>query len=148
MKKYLVAALLCLPFLLTGCLNFENIELVAVKDVTYREFKDNILHLDVTMTVNNPNKIRVNVSKASMNLMFGEQILGTLTQMEQIELPGQTRKDYKVRVAIELKDMAENMIALFRILMNESDKLSLSGTVQAKAFLYSKEIQIKKLSFR
>ncbi len=148
MKKYLVASLLVLSFVLTGCFKFENVELIAIKDVTYNEFKDNVLRLDVVMTVNNPNRFQVKVKEANMDLLFGDQVIGTVTQVEQIELAGRTQKDYKLQIAVEMKDLQSNLIALFRLLMNESNKLSLSGTLHVKSFLYSKTVRIEKMSLQ
>ena len=146
MKKYLIIILL--PLLFSGCSVFEDIELVGIKDVTYQEFKGNVLRLAITATVNNPNRFAVKIKDANMDLMFNDRILGAVTQVEQVELEGRAQKDYKIQVSIEMKDMLTNLISLYRVLMNEPKKLNLSGTVQVKSFLYSKTFQVDRLSFQ
>ena len=148
MKKYLIIALLFLPLLFSGCSGFEDVELVSIKDVTYQEFKGNILRLAITATVNNPNRFAVKLKNANMDLRLKDRVIGTVTQVEQIELEGRTKKDYKIQVSIEVKDMLSNLINLYRILMNEPKNLNLSGTVQAKYLLYSKTFQVDRLSFQ
>ncbi len=147
-KKYLVVVLLLLPLLLSGCIKFENIELISVKDVTYKEFKDNVLQVAITATINNPNRIKVKIKDANMDLRLGDKVIGTVTQVEQVELAGGTQKDYKIQISIEMKDMVANLIALYRTLMNESSKLNLSGSLHVKSFLYSKTIKVDNLSFK
>jgi len=147
-KKYLIIALLSLPLLFSGCSGFEDVELVSIKDVTYQEFKGNMLRLAITATVNNPNRFSVKLKNANMDLRLKDRVIGTVTQVEQIEFDGRKQKDYKILVSIEVKDMLSNLINLYRVLMNEPKNLNLSGTVQAKYLLYSKTFQVDRLSFQ
>ena len=148
MKKYLIIILLSLPLLFSGCIGYEEVKLLNIKDVTYQEFKGNILRLAITVTVDNPNYFSVKIKDANMDLRLNDRVIGTVTQVEQIVLDGQARKDYKVQISIEMKDMLTNFLSLSRVLMNEPQKLNLSGTVQVKSFLYSKTFQVDRLSFQ
>ena len=148
MKKRLIIILLSLPLLFSGCSGFKDVELVSIKDVTYQEFKGNILRLAITATVNNPNRFSVKLRNADMVLRLNDRIIGTVMQVEQIELDGRTQKDYKIQVSIEVKDMLSNLINLYRVLMNEPKNLNLSGTIQAKYLFYSKTFQVDRLSFQ
>ena len=147
MKKHLFIILLFLPLLFSGC-SYEDVQLVNVRDVTYQEFKGNVLRLSITATVNNPNRFNVKIKNANMDLRLNDRVLGSIMQMEQITLDGRTQKDYKIHVSIEMKDMLSNLMNLYRVLMNEPKNLNLSGTVHVKSFLYSKTIQIDRLSFQ
>ena len=148
MRKYLIIILLSLPVLYSGCSGFEDIQLLNVKDVTYQEFKGNVLRLVITATINNPNRFNVKINNANMDLRLNDRVIGTVTQMEQIALAGRTQKDYRIYVAIEMKDLLTNIINLSRVLMNEPKNLNLSGTVHVKSFLYSKTFQVERLSFQ
>ena len=148
MRKYLIITLLSFPLLFSGCSGFEEIKILNVKDVTYQEFKGNVLQLSLVVTVDNPNRFNVKIRNAVMDLRLNEQVLGSVTQMEQITLAGRTQKDYKIHVSIEMKDMLTNMLNLFRVLMNEPRNLNLSGTVQVKSILYSKTYHVDRLSFQ
>lgn len=145
----MIIILLSLPLLLfSACSGFEDIKLTGVKDVTYQEFKGNILRLAITATVNNPNRFDVKIKNANMDLRLNDRVIGTVTQVEHVELAGRTQKDYKIQVSIEMKDMLTNLITLYRVLMNEPGNLNLSGSVQVKSFLYSKTFQVDRLSFQ
>ena len=65
MKKYLYAALLFVPLMLTGCFSYEEIQLVRVKDVNYQELKGTTLRLSFVATVNNPNYFNVKIKTIS-----------------------------------------------------------------------------------
>ena len=148
MRKHLIIILLTFPALFLGCSGFEEIQLLNVKDVTYQEFKGNVLRLSITATVNNPNRFNVKIKTADMYLRLNDRVIGTVTQIEQITLAGRTQKDYKIHVAIELKDLLTNLTNLFRLLMNDQKNLNLSGTVHVKSFMYSKTFQVDRLSFK
>ena len=148
MKKYLVAVLLIVSCSLTGCLKFENIELVSIKNVTYKEFKNNVLKIDVEAVINNPNRFKVKIKEANLDLMFNDQVLGSVTQLEQIELAGGVQNNYTLQIAVEMKDLQSNLVALFRLLMNESKKLNLSGTLHVKSFLFTKTVYLEKITLQ
>ena len=148
MRKYLTITLLYLLTLSSGCSGFDEVSLLNVKDVTYQEFKGNVLKLSITATVDNPNRFKVKFKEANMDLRLNDRIIGTVTQMEPITIAGRSQKDYKIHVSIEMKDMLSNLMNLFRILMNDPKNLNLSGTVHVKSFLYSKTFEIDRLSFQ
>ena len=148
MKKYLIIILLFLPVAFSGCSNFEDITLVRIKDVTYQEFKGTTLRLVLTITVNNPNRFTVKIKNANMDLRLKERVIGTVTQIEQVELAKRSQQDYKVILSIEMKDLLTNLVGLFRVLMNDTKNLSLSGTVHVKSFLYSKTFHVDRLTFQ
>jgi len=148
MRKHLIIILLFLPALFSGCSGFEEVQLLNVKDVTYQEFKENVLRLAITATVNNPNRFNVKIKNANMDLRLNDRVIGTVTQVEQITLVGRTQKDYKIHVAIEMKDLLSNLTNLFRLLMNDQRNLNLTGTVHVKSFLYSKTFHVERLSFQ
>ena len=148
MKKYLIIILLSLPLTFSGCFNFEEIKMLNIKDVTYQEFKGNTLRLAITATVHNPNRFAVKLKNANMDLKLNDRIIGTVSQIEQVELAGRKQTDYKVHISIEMKDVMTNLTGLFRMLMNDTKNLSLSGSVHVKSFLYSKTIQVERLSFQ
>ena len=147
MKKHFFIILLSLPLLFSGC-SFEDVQLVGIKDVTYQEFQGNVLKLVITANINNPNRFNVKIKNANMDLRLNDRVLGTVTQMEQIELDGRKQKDYKIHVSVEMKDILSNLIGLYRVLMNEPKNLNLTGTVEVKSFLYSKTFQVNHLSFQ
>lgn len=148
MRKYLIITLLSLLALFSGCSGFDEVKLLNVKDVTYQEFKGNVLRLAITATVDNPNRFKVKFKEAHMDLRLNDRVIGTVTQIEPITIAGRTQKDYKIQVSIEMKDMLSNLMNLFRLLMNESKNLNLSGTVHVKSFMYSKTFEVDRLSFQ
>jgi len=147
-KKYLIITLLSLPLLFSGCSKYEDVRVIKIKDVTYEELRGKMLRLAIVATVDNPNYFNVKIKNANMDLRLNDRIIGTVTQVEQIELAGRKQQDYKIQVSIELQDLMSNLLNLSRILMNESKNLNLSGTVQVKSFLYNKTFHIDRLSFQ
>ena len=148
MKKYLYIILLSLPLLFQGCFSYEEIKVVKVKDVTYQEFRGNVLKLSIKAIINNPNYFNVKITNANMVLRLNDRVLGNIMQVERLEIKGQTEKEYEMFLSIDMKDLTSNMIGIYRVLMNNPKNLNLSGTVEVKSFLYHKTFQVDHLSFQ
>ncbi|GHT24614.1 hypothetical protein FACS189430_09820 [Bacteroidia bacterium] len=142
--RYLKRSLffLALAFSLAGC-QFEDVELVAIKDVTYKDFKNRVLQLDIETTIKNPNR-SVNLQDARLELWYGDKKMGTATQTEPVKLNAKSTETYIWHVSVQLEDIQDNMNALFRLLMNHSSKLRLAGTVDAKMLFGRKTFTINK----
>ncbi|MDR3094812.1 MAG: LEA type 2 family protein [Bacteroidales bacterium] len=133
---------LAIAFSLAGC-QFEDVELVAIKDVTYKEFKNRVLQLDIETTIKNPNR-SVNLQDAHLDLWYGDKKMGTAIQTEPVKLNAKSTETYIWHVSVQLEDLQDNLNALFRLLMNDSSKLRLSGTVDAKMLFGRKTFTIDK----
>ena len=83
-----------------------------------------------------------------MDLKLNDRVIGVVSQIEQVELIKRTQKDYKVFISIEMKNVLTSMVGLYRVLMNDTKNLNLSGSVHVKSFLYSKTYQVDRLSFK
>ena len=148
MKRVLYIIILVLPVLFSGCVGYEDIRIVKIKDVVYQEFRGNTLKLSIVATVDNPNFFNVKITDANMVLRLQERIIGNVTQLEKIELEGRTEKDYTIQVAIEMRDMVTSVLNVVRVFMNDPKNLNLSGTVHVRSFIYSKTFQVENLSFQ
>ena len=148
MKIFLYIILFSLTVLFSGCIGYEEIRVVKIKDVSYREFRNNTLKLAIVVTVDNPNYFKVKITGADMKLRFQESVVGNITQIENIEIDRRTKKDYTIQVAIEMKDLMSNVLNISRMFMNDSKHLNLSGTVHVKSFLYSNTFHIENMSFQ
>ncbi|MDR2847852.1 MAG: LEA type 2 family protein [Bacteroidales bacterium] len=133
---------LAISFSLTGC-HFEDVELVAIKDVTYKEFKNKVLQLEIETTIKNPNR-SVDLQNARLELWYGDKKMGTATQTEPIKLNANSTETYIWHVSVQLESVEDNLNSLFRLLMNSSSKLRLSGTVDAKMLFGRKTVTIDK----
>ena len=132
----------------SGCGSYDDIRIVGIKDVTYQEFRGNTLKLAIVATVDNPNFFNVKITDTNMVLRLQERVIGNVTQMEKIELEGRQEKDYKIHIAIEMKDMLTNVLNIARVFMNDPKNLNLSGTVHVKSFIFSKTFQVDNLTFQ
>ena len=149
MKKFLqIILLLVFPLLFSGCIGYEEIKVVKIKDVTYQEFRGSTLRLAIVATIDNPNYFSVKISNANMVLRLQEQIIGNVAQMELVKLEGRKEKDYTIHVAIEMKDMLSNVLNIARVFMNDPKNLNLSGNIHVKSFWLSKTFHIDNLTFQ
>ena len=150
MKRFLYIFLLVVAVIISGCIGYQEIKVVGIKDVAYQDFdiRNRTVKLEIIATVNNPNFFNVKITDANMVLRLQERVLGNVTQVEMIELEGRTEKDYSIRIAIEMKDMLANVMSIYRVFTNDPKNLNLTGTVHVRSFMYSKTYQVDRLSFQ
>ena len=150
MKNILYIFLLVSPLVFTGCAGYEEIKVIGIKDVAYQDLdiRSRTLKLNIVATVHNPNFFNVRITNANMELRLHERVLGTVTQMELIDIEGRKQKDYTIRIAIEMNDAYTNFLSIYRVFQNNPKNLNLTGTVHVKSFLHSKTYKVERLSFQ
>ena len=148
MGKFLCIILFSFTVLFTGCIGYEEIRIVKIKDVSYREFRGSTLKLAIVLTVDNPNYFNVKITGADMKLRLQERVVGNLIQIENVEINRRMEKDYTIQIAIEMRDLTSNALNIARVFMNDPKHLNLSGTVHVKSFLYSNTFHIENMTFQ
>ncbi|MDR0715070.1 MAG: LEA type 2 family protein [Bacteroidales bacterium] len=129
--------------LLSGC-RFQEIELIAIKSVTYKDFDNMLLQLEIEAAINNPNSQNITLRDGELKLHFNGKQIGSVMQMEPVKLKAGKTDTYLLHVTVRLENIPDNLNALFRLLMNHTSELSLSGTVNAKMALWNKTVVINK----
>ncbi|MDR1864192.1 MAG: LEA type 2 family protein [Bacteroidales bacterium] len=153
MKRRLILFLAVLPLYTGGCSleggveAFDEAGLWSIKSVTYNGFDNMVLHLEITATVSNPNRMPVKIREVNMDLRFDGQKIGAVAATEPLRIRGGVTADYQWRLSVRIDRFENNPNALFRILMNTPEKLSLSGTFTASSLLRNKTVVTDQWTF-
>lgn len=117
---------------------FQELEITQFKNFEILEFKDNVLTLKANVVINNPNAMRLKISDADFDLKINEKVVGRLSQMDKIVLPARSQSEYPVKARFELTDLQNGIFSLIQIVNRRDSKLSVTGSVVGKSFLYRK----------
>ncbi len=124
--------------LVTVSCSFQSLEIHEFKNFQILEFNNNVLTLKADIVINNPNTIKLKITDADFDLKIDEKIVGKLTQMDKLVLAPRTQKSYPVKAKFELNNLPNGIFSLIQIVNKRGAKLSVSGSVTGKSFLYRK----------
>jgi LEA14-like dessication related protein len=128
---------------LAGC-HLQDVELINIKSVTYKDYSNMLLRLEIEAVINNLNSHAITLQHGELKLQFNGKEIGTVMQMEPVRLKAKKQESYSWQIAVRMDNFQDNLNALFRLLMNNTSELSLSGTVGVKMLLWRKTITINK----
>lgn len=138
MRKVNLLVIGFLMILSSSCMKMESLEIKQFKDFEIVEFKDNMLTLKAKLVVNNPNPVTMKVLDANFDLRINESVVGHLSQMDKITLLARSEKEYPVTAKFQMTNLKNGLMSLIQIVNRRDSKVSVSGSVVGKTFLYKK----------
>lgn len=129
--------ILLIGFFTVSC-SFQELEISHFKNFQILEFKDNVLTLKADVVINNPNTMRLKITDADFDLKINEKVVGRLTQIDKLVLPPRTKNEYPVKAKFELNKLENGIFSLIQIVNRRDAKISVTGSVVGKSFLYRK----------
>lgn len=127
----------------SSCMSLQSLEIREFKNFEIVEFKDNMLTLKANIVVNNPNAVRMKISDASFDLKINETVIGHLTQMDKLVLSSHSQKEYPITAKFEMTNLKNGIMSLIQIVNRRDSKISVTGSVVGKTFLYGKRFDFK-----
>lgn len=144
MSKYnWLLALLFFSVVLTSCTSLKEIEISQFRNFEIVEFKDNALTLRANIEIDNPNSLRMKITDAKFDLMMNDKKIGHLSQMDNITLLARTKKEYPVTAKFEITSLKNGLLSLMQIVNRRDSRVSVSGSVTGRTFLYRKTFEFK-----
>jgi LEA14-like dessication related protein len=102
-----------------------------------------MLTLKADIVINNPNTIKLKISDADFDLKIDKTVVGKLTQMDKLVLAPHSQKSYPVKAKFELNNLPNGIFSLMQIVNKRDAKISVTGSVVGKSFLYRKTFDFK-----
>jgi LEA14-like dessication related protein len=102
-----------------------------------------LLHLEIEATIYNPNGLTLKMRDTQMDLLCDGEKIGVVARIDPLVLKAHTQKDYPLQCFIQMDWRQQDLNELFRLLMNDSQRLSLSGSVKVKSFIRNKTVAIE-----
>lgn len=128
---------------LLGCMEYKEIELVEVKRVYVKVFSINEIRLAVDMQINNPNKYKVAVTEAEMELYIKGKKIGNTLLDNKIVLPKKSNEVHQAIILTPVKEMSPSAIpTLLKLIGQPSAPIHLKGYVKGRVKGVSKKIPV------
>lgn len=140
MMKKVVSILLVISslFLASACFSVKPIEIEQLNHFEIAEFKDNFLTLKATITIHNPNSLKLKITDARFDLKINDKVVGNLEQMETLAISANSEKEYPIVAKFKISNLKNGILSLMELVNKRDPKISLTGSVTGRSFLYKK----------
>ena len=98
---------LLLLVLLTGCTGEIEVHPGKISEVSVKEFHDEIILLDVIMSIENKSSHKIVVRKLTSDIFVASDKIGTVTTEEKVIITPESVGEYRVPVKIEHEDFGK-----------------------------------------
>jgi len=141
-RLYSIFVLLIPVMLLVGCSGIQELKIGNIRNFELKGMKNNILDVEITVPVENPNVFKVRLNDADFRVTNGATLIGTMKQVDDVVIASKSKKDYPIRLKVELSSFKNNLFGIYSLFQSRPD-LRLSGTINVHSLLYRKKIEVK-----
>lgn len=139
-KPSLLAIILIIGFLSTGCSSFQPIEVGKPQDFQLHAVNSDKSEASVYLPIKNPNMVGVKVTKIVATAYINDDKTGTFTNTETFRIPAKSDKTHELKFEVDFTDIIKGGMSLFKILRDGSIDVKIEGTITAKALFTKKTI--------
>jgi LEA14-like dessication related protein len=139
--NYFVLVIMVLA--LTGCSTIQEIKIGDVRKVDLISINNNVLTLDLTIPIENPNAFSVKVKLSDLKVMLGANELGKVKQMDDLVISRKSTKEYTMRILVEITDVKNSFVSAFSIFSGKKPDIRFNGTIKVCSFLYGKTFKVE-----
>ena len=100
-KLYYIFVLVTVSFLFASCSGIEEIKVGNIRGVEIKGINNDVLDVEITVPVENPNSFKVKLKDADLTVTNGETLIGTITQMDEIIISGNSSKCLQI-IAVDI----------------------------------------------
>lgn len=123
--------------LLSGCMNYSEVEVLGIQDAQITRFDGSKIAATVTVLVHNPNDYRISLQDPDVDLYVNDAPLGKATLDSTIVLDRNSTRTYTIPLNVTLNRTGAAPFLLTAALSG-SVKLGVKGTVVGKTGLLRK----------
>jgi len=136
--------LLVICIIINSCRPYQQeVELKSVGAFQATKVEDNILFLEIELTLYNPNAYSFKVHDADLDVFLNDQKLGKARLGEPFRIPKKSTETHRVQIQAELGDALKNQFPgfLFAALTNTM-QVRVNGEVTGSAFLVRRSFPV------
>lgn len=127
-------------FLLSSCLEFEDLEFNGMNDPKFEKIENKIISLTLGIKVHNPNRFSIKIKPSQLDVFVEEELMGKAFLDEKVKLIKKKEDLYEIPLRIELEDGV--LLKLVRLSLKSKIKIRISGKVKCSIYGVSKKIEI------
>lgn len=144
MLRTLKIALIISPILLVifGCLSYEEVTVVEVADVEFKEMSADGITVDIHAQISNPNNYKISVVKTDLMLSLNGTNLGKADVKDNLVLPKNSNDVHKITVNIKGSQLKKALPTILLSALGGEMKMRIKGTITAKARMLRRKIEV------
>ncbi len=141
-KHFLYILIFSISFGLNSCSTYKDVTIENISDIKITGSSLESVQLDILVQINNPNFYDVNITGYNLEISMENTQLGTVNSNNKITIEGNSNKYHHLPVELKLKGIFSGAIAFFSAFTKEKIKIKITGTVDAKAMMLDRVIDI------
>lgn len=142
MKKYGLILTAFLSLVITSC-TFQDVEVGNISGVNLLSTSKEGVDLEVSIPVNNPNKMGFTISKVNIELSIGGVDFGKVSQVKSIHVKPQSNEVYPILFHIRFKETFQGLPKLMTaMMMGKKVDMKAKGYIKGRKFIFSKKFHI------
>ncbi len=112
-------------------------------DYKVEKFNLKEVKLKIWLPIENPNKLKFNISKVDLDIYINGSKLGKVTKLEKVQIPAKSKDIYAVKLHVEMKDLGVSAMSALAHLSSRRVLLKLDGSVTVSKFVIVKKIEVE-----
>ena len=140
MKKYLAFFFV----ILIGCKPIEPVEFREFKNIKIDNLSDNKLQISSDLVLNNPNKVKIILTKINLEIFLDGIQLVKIQDEKQREIKGNIESEINIVGDINIKNLESflNQRGISLLLTGENPNLKFLGDLEVKVYGFKETISI------
>jgi len=144
MLKKIIPFLLVISLVISSCLSYEEVTLTKVVDTKVKSFTAEKVEMEISLQINNPNNYKITITNTDLDIMLNGTALGKAIVDQRIVIPKKSNNVHTFTVKLKNKDLASKaMPAMLGAALGGSMRMTVKGTIKAKAKMISKKVPIE-----
>ena len=142
-KRLPLLIIVILSLFLNSC-NIENLKMTGVKGFAIKSFEKNKLIFNMSIGIENPNRLKFKMINNDMNLTVNKIALGKAKITNKISIPPKSIDVYNFVVEVNVSQLALGSIpSLIEMFRSKGVEVQIDGFVKGRSMLISKTVPIK-----
>lgn len=143
MRKLLVL-LIIVTFSFHSCFSPKTIEVGKIEGIKVKQFKRNVLSVEVTLPIKNPNFFSFKIVDIDLDVFVRNKVVGKITSVDDIVIPAKSDEAHDFNIDLEMTNMLLGTVAFINSLSGNNLELKIEGFVEVKSFLFKRKIYLDK----
>jgi LEA14-like dessication related protein len=123
----------------TACFSYKELQVKEVQSVKLLGVNDSIADVQITIKVQNPNKMKITLKDYDLTASVNNKNIGKVSFDKNLEIPKKSEKTYNLVLKADMREVKKLMPSL---IFSNKAMIGLDGNVKVKAKGISKNIPV------
>ncbi|MDZ4750286.1 MAG: LEA type 2 family protein [Flavobacteriales bacterium] len=140
--RVLSTLILFLTLTLSSCKIYQDVDVIEVENVVFREFDIEGAEAEVWLRIKNPNSYKVVLTESNIDLYLEGKHMGQVQLLENMVVPKKSLSTQVMKVEVTYDNMEDLLGNVLMFLFKENFVLEAKGHVKGKALFVAKKVDV------